>query len=100
MAVVGAQLTLGTALSSLQADAAAGLVRIPVAEEFPQCVATQVSDGMKFTGDLAGLIFVAKHTNLQESIFWWWRIDGQAAESLHMRLRLPGVVLHSEVVLF
>ena len=35
VAVVGAQLTLGTALSSLQADAAAGLVCIPVAKELP-----------------------------------------------------------------
>ena len=35
VAVVGAQLTLGTALSGLQADAAAGLVCVPVAEELP-----------------------------------------------------------------
>ena len=35
VAVVGAQLTLGTALSSLQADAAAGLVCVTVAKELP-----------------------------------------------------------------
>ena len=35
VAVVGAQLTLGTALSGLQADAAAGLVCVPVAKELP-----------------------------------------------------------------
>ena len=35
VAVVSAQLTLGTALSGFQADAAAGFVRVPVAEELP-----------------------------------------------------------------
>ena len=35
LAVVGAQLTLGTALSGLQADAAAGLVCVPVVKELP-----------------------------------------------------------------
>ena len=35
MAVVGAQLTLGTALSGFQADVAAGFVRVPVTEELP-----------------------------------------------------------------
>ena len=35
MSVVGAQLTLGTALSGFEADTAAGLVGIPVAEELP-----------------------------------------------------------------
>ena len=35
MAVVSAQLTLGTALSGFQADAAAGFVRVPVTEELP-----------------------------------------------------------------
>ena len=64
VAVVGAQLTLGTALSGLQADAAAGLVRISVVEEFPQRVATKVSGGMELTGDPAGLVLVAQHTDL------------------------------------
>ena len=35
MAVVSAQLTLGTALSGFQADAASGFVRVPVVEELP-----------------------------------------------------------------
>ena len=35
MSVVGAQLTLGTALSGFEADAAASLVGIPVMEELP-----------------------------------------------------------------
>ena len=35
MAVVSAQLTLGTALSGFQADAAVGFVLVPVAEELP-----------------------------------------------------------------
>ena len=64
VAVVGAQLTLGTALSGLQADAAAGVVSISVAEEFPQRVATKVSGGMELTGDPAGLVLVTQHTDL------------------------------------
>ena len=40
MAVVGAQLTLGTTLSGFEADAAASLVGIPVAEELPQRMPT------------------------------------------------------------
>ena len=40
MSVVGAQLTLGTNLVGFEADAVAGLVGIPVAEELPQCMPT------------------------------------------------------------
>ena len=54
MAVVGAQLTLGTALSGLQADA----------KELPQRVAIEVGGGMKLTGDPAGLILIVHHTDL------------------------------------
>ena len=64
VAIVGAQLTLGTALSALQADVAAGVVLILVAEEFPQRVDTKVSGGMELWGDPAGLVLVAQHTDL------------------------------------
>ena len=40
MSVVGAPLTLGTTLGGFEADAAAGFVRIPVAEELPQRLPT------------------------------------------------------------
>ena len=62
--MVGAQLTLGTALSGLQADAAVGLVCIPVAEEFPQRMAPEVGGGMKLTGDPAGFVLIVQHTDL------------------------------------
>ena len=64
VAVVGAQLILGTSLSGLQADAAAGLVCIPVVKEFPQRVATKVGGGMKLTGDPAGFVLIVQHTDL------------------------------------
>ena len=64
VAVVGAQLTLGKALSGLQADVAAGLVSISVAEEFPQRVDTKVTGGMELKGDPAGFILVTQHTEL------------------------------------
>ena len=40
MSVVAAQLTLGTTLGGFEADAAAGFVRKPVAEELPQRLPT------------------------------------------------------------
>ena len=40
MSVVAAQLTLGTILGGFEADAAAGFVRISVAEELPQRLPT------------------------------------------------------------
>ena len=64
VAVVGAQLTLGTALSGLQADAAAGLVCIPVAKELPQSVATEVGGGMKLMGDPVGFVLIVQHMDL------------------------------------
>ena len=55
---------------------------------------------MKLTGDLPGFIFVVQQPYLQDRIFWRWGINGQAAESIHVHLRLPGAVFHREVVLF
>ena len=54
---------------------------------------------MKLTGNLAGFILVVQQPYLQDRIFWRWGIDGQVTEPIHMRLRLPGAVLHREVVL-
>ena len=75
VAVVGAQLTLGTALSGLQADAVASLVHIPVTEEFPQRVATKVSGGMKLTGDPVGLVLIAQHTGLYYYYYYYYIPD-------------------------
>ena len=57
-------MTLGTALSGHQADAEAGLVCIPVAKEFPQCVANEVGGGMKLTSDPAGFVLIVQLTDL------------------------------------
>ena len=64
VAVVGAQLTLGTALTGLLAEAAAGLVCIPITEEFPQLAATKVGGGMKLTGNPTGFVLIVQHTDL------------------------------------
>ena len=98
--VVGAQLTLGTALSGLQADVAAGLVCVPVTKEFPQLVATEVGGGMEFTGNPAGFVLIVQQSDLQKGVFWGRRIDGQTTEPIHIRLGFPGAVFHHEVVLF
>ena len=46
MAIVAPHLTLWAALSNLDAEAATGFVRIPVAEEFPQGLTTKMRHGM------------------------------------------------------
>ena len=47
MSTVVAQLTLGTTLSGFEADAAAVFVVIPVMEELPQCLPTEVGGGVE-----------------------------------------------------
>ena len=58
VAIIGDQLALGTTLSGLQTDAAAGFVGVPVAEKLPQSVATEVGSGVEFTCDFPGFIFI------------------------------------------
>ena len=62
-------------------------------------MATEVGSGMELTGNLAGFILVVQQSYLQHCIFWRWGIDGQATEPIYVCLRLPGAVLHHEVVL-
>ena len=75
VAIIGAQLTLGATLSGIQTDAAAGFVGVPVTEELPQSVATEVGSGVEFTGDFPGFIFILQQPYLQDGVFWWWRVD-------------------------
>ena len=75
VAIIGAQLTLGATLSSLQTDAAAGFVGVPVTEELPQSVATEVGSSVEFTGDFPGFILILQQPYLQDGIFWSWRVD-------------------------
>ena len=76
MSVVAAQLTLGTTLGGFEADAAAGFVRISVAEELPQRLPTQVGGGMELSGNLAGFLFVLQEPYLEDIVFRRKRVDG------------------------
>ena len=58
VAIIGAQLALGATLSGLQTDAAACFMGVPVTEELPQSVATEVGCDMEFAGDFPGFFFV------------------------------------------
>ena len=58
VAIIGAQLALGATLSGLQTDAAGGFVGILVAEKLPQSMATEGDNGVEFTGDFPGFIFI------------------------------------------
>ena len=76
MSVVAAQLTLGTTLGDFEADAAAGFVRIPVTEELPQRLPTQVGGSMELSGNLAGFLFILQESYLEDIVFWRRRVDG------------------------
>ena len=71
--IIGAQLTLGATLSSLQTDAAAGFVGVLVMEELPQSVATEVGSGVELTGDFPGFILIFQQLYLQDGVFWRWQ---------------------------
>ena len=59
---------------------------------------TEVGGSMELSGNLAGFLFVLQEPYLENAIFWRRWIDGQAAESVDMRLRFPGAMLHGEII--
>ena len=75
MSIVAAQLTLGITLSGFEADAAAGFVVIPVTEELPQRLSTEVGGGVELSSEFAGLFLVFHEADLEEGIFWRRRVD-------------------------
>ena len=76
MSIVAAQLTLGTTLSGLEADAVAGFVAVPVAEELPQCLPTEVGGGVELWSEFSGFLFVLHEADLEEGVLWRRRVDG------------------------
>ena len=75
MSIVAAQLTLGTILSGFEADAAAGFVVIPVAEELPQRLPTEVGGGVELSSESSGFLFILHKADLEEGVFWRRRVD-------------------------
>ena len=76
ISIVTAQLTLGATLSSFKADAAAGFVVIPVAEELPQHLPTGVGGDVELSSESSGFLFVLHEADLEEGVFWRRRVDG------------------------
>ena len=60
---------------------------------------TEVGGDMELLGNLAGLFFILQEPYLKNGIFQGRGIDGQAAESINVRLGFPEAVLHREVIL-
>ena len=60
---------------------------------------TEVGGGMELLGNLVGFLFVLQKPYLENGIFLGRGIDGQAAESINVRLGFPGAMLHGEVML-
>ena len=49
MAIIAAQLALGTTLCYFEANAATGFVIVSIAEELPQCLPSEVSGGLELS---------------------------------------------------
>ena len=47
---------------------------------------TEVGGGMELLGNLAGFLFVLQEPYLENVIFRGWWVDGEAAESIDVRL--------------
>ena len=98
VAIITAQLTLGTALGDFEANAATGFVVAAVAEEFPQGLPTEVGGGVELFREFPRFIFIFKEANVEEHIFWGRRIDRQPTETIDMGLGFPRPMFNCEVV--
>ena len=99
VAIITAQLTLGTALGDFEANAPTGFVVVAVAEEFPQGLPTKVGGGMELFREFPSFILIFKEANVEEHIFWGRRIDRQPTETIDMGLGFPWPMFNCEVVL-
>ena len=99
VAIITAQLALGTALGDFKANAPTGFVVVAVAEEFPQGLPTKVGGGMELFHEFPRFILIFKEANVEEHIFWGRRIDWQPTEIIDMGLGFPWPMFNCEVVL-
>ena len=99
MAIIAAQLTLGTTLRDFKANAATGFIVVSIAEELPQRLPSEMGGRVELSGEISTFVLIFHEANLEENIFWWWRVDGQPAEAIDVGLRLPRSMLYCKVVL-
>ena len=99
MAIITAQLTLGTALGDFEANEATGFAVVVIAEEFPQVLPTEVGGGVELFREFPQFILIFKEANVEEHIFWGRRIDRQPTETIDMGLGFPWPMFNCEVIL-
>ena len=89
MAIIAAQLTLGTTLRYFEANAATCFMTISIPEELPQRLPSEVGVGVELSCEIPGFVLFFHEANLEENVFWWWRVNGQPAEAIDVGLCLP-----------
>ena len=89
MAIIAAQLALGTTLCYFEANAVTGFVGISIAEELPQRLPSEVGGGVELSREFPGFVLIFYEADLEENVFWWRRVDGQPAEAIDVGLCLP-----------
>ena len=99
VAIIATQLTLGTTLCNFKADAATGFIVVSIVEELPQRLPPVMGGRVELSCKIQGFVLIFHEANLEENVFWWWRVDGQPAETIDMGLRLPKSKLYCKVVL-
>ena len=59
---------------------------ISIVEELPQCLPSEVSGGVELSRLFPGFVLIFYEADLEENVFWWWRVEGQLAEAIDMGL--------------
>ena len=76
MAIIAAQLALGTTLCCFEANAATCFVRVLIAEELPQRLSSEVGGGVELSREFPGFVLIFYEADLEENVFWRKRVDG------------------------
>ena len=76
MAIIAAQLALGTTLCCFETNATTGFVCVAIVEELPQCLPSEVGGGVELSREFPGFILIFYEVDLEENVFWRRRVDG------------------------
>ena len=76
MAIIAAQLALGTTLCRFEANAATSFVCVAIAEELPQRLPSEVGGGVELSLEFPGFVLIFYEADLEENVFWRRRVDG------------------------
>ena len=98
VAIIAAQLTLGTTLRDFKANAATGLEFIAIVEELPQRLFAEMGGGVELSCEIPSFVLIFHKANLEEDIFWRCGVNGQPAETIDLGLSFPRSMFNCEVV--